>query len=307
MIWRWVNDIISHTSYSYIWGNILPLLKENNLNLVNLETTLTNSHKIIPKTFNFKASPDKVKALKIANIHICNLANNHILDYDKEWFIETIITLNKENIQHFWAWKDITEAQKPVILEINNLKIWFVWATDNEPWWAAKTNKIGINYINTSEYEKLVPLIKSLRKQVDLVIFSMHWWANMITKPSKAFQYFAHTLIENWVDIFHWHSAHIFQWIEIYKNKPIFYDTWDFIDDYYVDKVLRNDLSFFYKIEIKNKEIKTIKLIPIKISNMQVNKAVWDDCKFCLERIKVLSSEFGTHLKEVNNEMYIYL
>ena len=43
----------------------------------------------------------------------------------------------------------------------------------------------------------------------------------------------------------HGHSAHLFQGIEFYKGKLILYDTGDFVDDYQVDPLLRNDRSFF--------------------------------------------------------------
>ena len=39
-------------------------------------------------------------------------------------------------------------------------------------------------------------------------------------------------MIDEGIDIIHGHSAHIFQGIEIYKNKVIMYSTGDFVDDY---------------------------------------------------------------------------
>jgi poly-gamma-glutamate capsule biosynthesis protein CapA/YwtB (metallophosphatase superfamily) len=40
------------------------------------------------------------------------------------------------------------------------------------------------------------------------------------------------------------------QGIEIYKNKLIMYDCGDFIDDYAIDPVYRNDLSFIFLLNI---------------------------------------------------------
>ena len=37
------------------------------------------------------------------------------------------------------------------------------------------------------------------------------------------------------VDIYYGHSAHVFQGVEVYRGKPILYDTGDFIDDYAVN------------------------------------------------------------------------
>ena len=87
MIGRGVDAAISRNGYTYPWGNLLPLLSSTDLNVINLETTLTNSSSEVFKTFNFKASPDKVECLKLAHIHIANIANNHILDFFRTGFL----------------------------------------------------------------------------------------------------------------------------------------------------------------------------------------------------------------------------
>jgi hypothetical protein len=52
-------------------------------------------------------------------------------------------------------------------------------------------------------------------------------------------------------DIYWGHSNHIPQGIEIYKqNKIIMYDCGDFIDDYAVDPMYRNDLSFIFLLNL---------------------------------------------------------
>src|SRR6188472_1537982 len=103
MIGRNVNIAITNKGYSYPWGNILPLLKNTDFNLINLEAALTNSTAKVYKTFNFKASPDKIKTLTEADINLVNIANNHILDFSGEGLIETIHTLRKAGIKYIGA------------------------------------------------------------------------------------------------------------------------------------------------------------------------------------------------------------
>jgi hypothetical protein len=63
MIGRNVNDTINNKGYIYPWGNVLPLLKNTDINIINLEAALTNSNKKVLKTFNFKDTPDRIKTL----------------------------------------------------------------------------------------------------------------------------------------------------------------------------------------------------------------------------------------------------
>ena len=58
-------------------------------------------------------------------------------------------------------------------------------------------------------------------------------------------------MIDSGADIIIGHSAHNFQGIEQYHGKLILYDTGDFVDDYVVDPYLKNDHSFFYRMNLK--------------------------------------------------------
>jgi hypothetical protein len=73
MIGRLVDELIDREGYDYPWGDTLPLLKGSDLTIANLETTLTRAAHAVPKTFNFRAGPDKIRTLDEAGIDIVNL------------------------------------------------------------------------------------------------------------------------------------------------------------------------------------------------------------------------------------------
>ena len=84
MLGRLVNEKIGLTNYRYPWGDMLPLLKNADVAIINLETTLTRHTQAVPKIFNFRAEPDRVNCLLAAGIDVVNLANNHMLDFGVE-------------------------------------------------------------------------------------------------------------------------------------------------------------------------------------------------------------------------------
>ena len=302
MIGRLVNIAISERGYSYPWGNILSLLSSTDLNLVNLETTLTTSIDVVPKTFNFKADPDKVQTLQIGNIHAVNIANNHILDFGESGLIETIQTLNYAGIAHVGAGINIQEAKRPIIYAKNGIRIGIIGYADYPQEWAATDTKPGINYIQIGDVSPIKKDIADIRKKVDLLILSIHWGPNMRQRPTQEFRDFAHAIIDAGVDILHGHSAHVFQGIEQYGDGLILYDTGDFVDDYAVTQSLRNDWALFFEITAEKKDakvkIKQLKLVPLFISNMQVNKAEGLTAAKILEKIRLLSQEFNTIINE---------
>ncbi|MFZ3166807.1 MAG: CapA family protein [Candidatus Methanoperedens sp.] len=127
----------------------------------------------------------------------------------------------------------------------------------------------------------------------------------MREKPTKSFREFAHAVIEMGVDIFHGHSSHIFQGIEIYGGKVIMYDTGDFIDDYYVGHEEKNDQQLLFLVMVSRGKIKRVEMIPVEISECQVNIAKGDVHKEVSERMIKLSEEFGTTIKKKNGRLVV--
>lgn len=300
MIGRMVNEIIPTKGYAYPWGNTLPLLKTADLRIINLETTLTTHKEKNPKVFNFKALPDRVQILQDAHIDIANLANNHSLDFKEPGLIEMIATLDKAGICHTGAGIG-AQAHAPCIITKNNIKIGVIGYTDNEPTWKATDNKLGTNYIevgNTENLDTIKKHIAALRNIVDIVIMTIHWGPNMRQRPSQEFIKFAHNIIDAGVDIFHGHSSHIFQGIEIYNNKVIMFDTGDFIDDYAVDPILRNDQSFFFTVTVSKNGPQSVNITPVVINNMQTNIATGNEKQEIMKRMQQLSQEFNTIISD---------
>lgn len=273
MIGRGVDNAIEQVGYDYPFAPLEPLLRNTDLNIINLETTLTTSSSAVAKVFNFKASPDRVEILRRAHITIANIANNHILDFDKQGMFDTIQTLDNAGICHTGAGNNAKAAQAACIFVRDNVRIGVIGATDNEPTWAATATSAGTNYFNVQHPEPLINQIKKLRKTVDIIIVSLHWGPNMREYPDASYIACAHALIDAGADIIHGHSAHVIQGFQWYQQKLILYDTGDFVDDYAIDPALRNDLSCLFIVSIEKNRIEQLQLIPTVIKDMQVHRA----------------------------------
>lgn len=314
MLGRLVNDfiILGDKPAVYVWGDMIDLLKKADLRIINLENAIASSGRPwskTPKVFFYKAGPKAIDVLKAAKIDCVALANNHVLDYDEEAFIETLFHLEKNKISYAGAGRNLSEAEKPAFLEAKGIKVAVMAFTDNMPEWSAGQNKPGVNYIEVSmdekNFGKLRKSIEEAKNKSDIVIVSAHWGPNMRQKPTKAFKEFAHAAIDAGAGIFHGHSAHIFQGIEIYKGKLIMYDTGDFVDDYAVDEELRNDQAFLFLVTLSENIIKKIELVPGLINQMQVNKAKGCDFEEIKNKMIKLSEEFGTKMVKKEDRLEV--
>lgn len=298
MIGRLVDEILSGAPPRYLWGDMHSYLHGTDLNLINLEAALTRSTHRVPKVFNFKADPSKVRTLVEGRIDVVNLANNHVLDYDEQGLMETLDTLDKAGIHHVGAGKNRKQAMAPVIMKRKGITVGILGCTDNEETWNATDEKPGTFYLSVGDVEVIEEDICHLRKKVDVLIVTIHWGPNMKERPSASFRSFAHRLIELGADIIHGHSAHIFQGVEVYQKKLILYDTGDFVDDYAIDPMLRNDRSFFFIVEAAKEGPKALHLIPTLITQFQVNRSTGKEAEETLQRMQKLSAEMHTRFQQ---------
>ena len=301
MLGRAVDRVIAEKGFGHPWGNVLPRLKEVDLLLINLETTITSE--TIPKEskrFYFRADPSVIETLEIGRVDFASVANNHILDFGPEGLKETLDVLDRADVAHAGAGIDLPSAERPVVLTVNGTRIGIVAYADYPPHWAAGPGSPGINYTPIStdpaEFAGVERALSALRQEADLVIFSIHWGPNWRARPTETFRQFARRVVEAGADIFWGHSAHVVQGVETHDGKLILYDTGDFVDDYVVDEELRNDLSALFLVTVTEQSIERLDLVPVQIHHGQVNLAEDDGLDWIVDRLTALSEELGTGL-----------
>lgn len=314
MLGRLVNDRLKTMQPEEVWGDVLPHLAQADLRIINLECALTRHLQPWTRTekmFHFRADPDAVRVLQAARIDACSLANNHILDYEEQGLRDTLLVLNKAGIRHAGAGANAAEAAAPAMLEVHGTspcRVALLSFTDNEPDFAAAAERPGTNYLEASLREETLARIadgiaQARAQGAELVVFSNHWGANFVERPAPLFRSFARRVIELGADIYYGHSAHICQGIEIYQGKPILYDTGNFIDDYAVHPLLRNDRSCLFKVMFAHGKLRRIELMPVSLSVAHAALARGEEFDAICAHMEMLSAEFGTRLMRRNDRL----
>lgn len=322
MLGRLVNEVLKKEPPDYPWGDTLDIFKKTDVRICNLECVISDKGQpwtITPKAFHFRSDSKNISVLKKAQIDIVSLANNHVLDYEEEALLDMMEILDHENIEHTGAGINLVEASAVAISEVTTakgtFKVGMIAFTDNEPEWEVG-DQPGVFYVPVNLEETsaryLLHEIEEAKKDVDFLIISAHWGPNWGYRPQPDHIPFAKALIDAGGDVIFGHSCHVFQGIEIYKGKPIFYSTGDFIDDYAVDEIERNDQSFLFMVETEGKRITGLKLYPTVIRNMQAcladrqaRKAQESELKDTVFKMIELCDEFGTKSTWQTSEKYL--
>jgi len=308
MLGRGVDAALRHMRPQDMWGNVLPHLLQADLRIANLECALTRHAQLWThswKMFHFRADPGAVRFLQAAHIDACSLANNHTLDFEARGLMDTLHTLDTAGIRHAGAGINAGEAAAPALLEVHGAspcRVALIAFTDNQPDFAATDQNPGTNFLEISlqpdTLARVADAISRARSQgADWVVFSNHWGANLVERPGADFRRFAQRVIELGADVYYGHSAHLCQGIEIHLGRPILYDTGDFIDDYAVDPLLRNDRSCLFKLMFEQGRLRRIELIPVTLDVAQVALARGEDFEAIADRMERLCAELGTGLE----------
>ncbi len=301
MLGRTVASHIATFGRMAVWKDILPTLWSADLVLANLECALTTRtmqwRDGQRKAFYFRADPAAVDALVAAGIDFVSLANNHVLDFEVPGLRETIDVLDRAGIAHAGAGMDLASAERPAFLAGDGLRVAVVACADHPEEWAAGTDRPGIRLIHVgseTDLERIARSLSQARAGADLVVLTLHWGPNMRDRPSPAFRAFGRAAVEAGADVVWGHSAHVVQGIEFHRGRPILYDTGELVDDYAVDPELRNDLGAVFLVHVRDTQVDDVSIVPVRISDMRVGRAVGEDRAWFVDRITSLCAELGT-------------
>lgn len=304
--------------YSYIWGDALTALEnvDPDLRIINLETSITKSDDYWKgKGINYRMHPKNIGCLSAARIDYCSLANNHVLDWRYAGLQDTLETLEKANIHFGGAGRDLQEAEKPAVMEIEGkgrvILFSFGLETSGIPTiWAASEEEPGVNLLIDLSDARVMEIkgkVEMVKKPGDIVVVSIHWGSNWGYKIPPEQRNFAHKLIDHaGVNVIHGHSSHHVKGIEIYKGKPIIFGAGDFINDYegiggY--EGYRSDLTLMYFLSMDPATGNLIQMYmsPMQIKNFKVNKVSREDALWLRDVLNREGKKIGTRV-EINQD-----
>lgn len=243
---------------SSIFEGVRDTLKKGDLVFGQLEPCLASvGTPACQSRLPMRGDPKGAGAIREAGYDVISFATNHCMDWGREAFFQTIDVLKKEELRVIGAGKDISEARKPAIVEINGTKIGFLgyntilpqdyYATKDRPGCAPMRGLTVYEPIehdqpgtpcrihtfpHLDDLKQLLEDIRMLRKQVDIVALSIHWGIHFIPAVLADYQReVAHAAIDAGADVILGHHTHILKPIEVYKGKVIFYSLANFALD----------------------------------------------------------------------------
>lgn len=231
-----------------------PYLAAADIAFANLEGPVGTTGRNVGSKYSFRMDPKVVPALRAAGIDVVSFANNHVGDYSRETFDETLKHLSAESILYAGAGSTYADATMPRVIDVRGTRIGYLAATDVGPaWLAATATQSGVLLASDAH---LPSIIANAKEQVDVLIVSFHFGDEYA--PANARQaLLAHRAIDSGADIIIGHHPHVMEHIETYKGKPIFYSLGNFIFDQYFSAHTMRGMVATVRIDPQTKELTT--------------------------------------------------
>lgn len=206
----------------------LEILKKPDIVFANLEGPASDKGQDMRNLYSFRMDPSVVPALKGAGISIVSVANNHVGDWGRDAYIDTLARL-KENEILYTGGGTLEESEAPTIIEKYGMKIGFLAFSDVGPNWMGVTkDSAGLLLANNPRFDEIV---QNASKQVDHLVVSFHFGDEYKTKHNTRQEFLAHKAVDAGAKVVIGHHPHVVQDTEVYKNSFIAYSLGNFIFD----------------------------------------------------------------------------
>ena len=197
-------ECVQENGYDYFFANVRDLFEADDLTIVNLEGPLTTAEKPRKHGYVFKADPACVQILTGSSVELCNLANNHSMDYGVAGLKQTAEVLAENGI----GYCGFTEA------------------------WSAELKGVKVTALGFTKWdhtvEQVTESVARARAGCDLLIVNLHWgWERQNQQCHEQVE-MGHAAIDAGADLVIGTHPHVYQGIEKYRGKYIVYSLGNF-------------------------------------------------------------------------------
>jgi poly-gamma-glutamate capsule biosynthesis protein CapA/YwtB (metallophosphatase superfamily) len=159
-------------------GPVAKVLRQADVAMVNLETTVTTRGQPQHKHYVFRAPPSAFGALRAAGVDVVTMANNHGMDYGLIGLRDSLAAAAAARFPLVGIGRDATRAYAPWVVGVGGQRIAILGATQVlEPGlqaaWTAGLHKPGL--ASAYDERRLLAAVRQARRLADTVVVYLHW------------------------------------------------------------------------------------------------------------------------------------
>ena len=215
--------------YEIAFSGLDGLFHEDDLTVINLECSPSQSGSPSPKPFVFQCDEDSLPVIAGAGVEVANLGNNHGQDYGKEAMLRGRENLIANGIAPVGVGADAAEAGAPAVFEINGWQVAVIGFGGVYPGldWFATGDRAGMR--NGDDIPSMVEAVRAAKEVADIVVVTIHWGVELDLVPRPEDVERARAMIDAGADIIFGHHPHRLQALEIVDGRPVAWSLGNFV------------------------------------------------------------------------------
>ena len=297
MLGRGVAQAIGRSGPASLFADeVVEAVRAADLFVLNLECCISERGDPWPvpgKPFFFRAPPLATEVLATLGVDCVTLANNHAVDFGEEALLDTLAYLERAGIASVGAGRDDVQARAPALLEANGFRLAVLGVTDHPEDFAATGERPGVAFADLRREVPawLTDAVEEASGSADAVLVTPHWGPNMARDPVPHVRAAAHVLSEAGATVIAGHAVED-------VGGGVMFDLGDFVDDYMVDPVLRNDLGLLFFVTLDHAGPSRVEALPLKLDYCHTNVARGEDAAWISRRFRQACAALGTDVGE---------
>ncbi len=217
------------SDYRFFFRKIASTTPSADVAFANLETPVSTRGILSGSIYSFRTDPKALEGLKYAGFDVVSIANNHIWDYGRQAFKDTLVSLAESGITAVGGGENYEDAHTPKVITVGKTKIAFLAYTNLiSPFLGGASSTPAISRFDD---DILKADIAKAKKYADVVIVSFHWGDEYHTKHNKEQERVGKLVIDAGANLVVGHHPHVVQEVEEYKGGYILYSLGNFIFD----------------------------------------------------------------------------
>lgn len=197
---------------AYFLKNVAELFGADDLTVVNMEGTLTDSKEKSEKKYTFKGPKEYTKILSGSGVEAASMANNHSADFGEASYTDTIEALDADGVTTFGY-------DRIAYMDVKGVKVALIGA-----------NTTGEYKIDpeAAVAEMLGNIAKAKSEGAQLTFVYMHWGIEKDYTPQESDMRVARQAIDAGADLVVGSHPHVIQGWEVYNGRYIVYSLGNF-------------------------------------------------------------------------------
>lgn len=240
-----------------IYGDLMPVLRDNDLRIVNVETVLGDDGEAIPKNGpNLVGPAAAVKALTTVPWDVATLCNNHTFDFGPVGLAATIQRIQAVGLKTCGAGMSQAEAEQTLHLMVKGVPVALVDCGEGEE----NRCKDGGPGVSGFDEERLAARVRDLRDQGNVVLVVCHAGREYTPLPPPYIHRWYHRLADAGAHLIVGGHPHAPQGVEIRNGCPIAYSTGNFI--FWMETYAKSLQGYVVRAEFAGTTLAAVEIVP---------------------------------------------